>query len=305
MSSEYALVNGFILTPINYFEIFDSLTDEFWISYNEHLDTTFLNDLTKNVSMLDHMQTKWRTFILARVVGSPYEVENNSKSIEIYFDADVIKSIRIYTNAQELFHKELSMFSFKEYLILSEMARIMGNPFSTLEFNKNHYRKKTYQATKDWNRTSIISDGLIAHTNEDIHVVNDHTAGETLYLSKIEKKNSSPGFNHPHIEQSVVDRIKDSSRLPRGFATNYIYDHFNAQNLPLKSSGTQYTTGAKMWDSLITRALNDKKYVYATSVDGIRQIDSFNKEFLVAATRGVDDHEFENKHLVISHHPIA
>ena len=305
VSIDYCLVNGIKHQLVDYLEMFDALTHEFWKSLDGFDSINILDDLTENQRMLDIIKTKWYSYRYVELLGSPYIFENNLTKIEIVF-SDIIASITVSdVNHNILFKRKPTVFGFKEYNILCEMARLIGSPFSTLEFNRNNYRSGLFDVTKDWNKIgSIRPDMHVYHDDKDMYVVNDHANNQTVYLSKIERKESSPGFQHPHIEQSAVDRVKNTDRLPKGFATDFIYDHFNNQSLPLKSSGTQYTTGAAMWERLVNKALADGKHVYATSKDGIRQINDYNKEFVMSTTKSDKDPAYENKHIVISHHPI-
>jgi len=301
---DYCLVNGFKHRLIDYLEMFDAMTHDFWRGLNDFTKNDCLDDLSENLALLNKIKSDWFSYRFASLLGSPYNVENNSTRLIIEYD-DIIKQILVSDlQGNTFFKRQISMVGFKEYRILSEMAKLIGSPFSTLETNHKGYRNKLFHETKHWSKTQQISPDLhLHHDDENTYLVNDHANKETLYISSIEKKDSSPGFQRPHIEQTAVDRVKSVDRLPKGFATEFIYDHFNKQALPLKSSNTQFTTGAAMWERLVSRALADGKHVYATSPDGVRKIHDYNKEFVMSTTRG-EEPEYEDKHIVISHHPI-
>ncbi len=300
----YCVANGINYSSITYIENFDALTHDFWKYYDE-FESNYLDDLTENLKISKHIQETWMTY---RMCGRPYMICNNDTCLSIEFDKDIITSIVVTDSKNNtIFSRKISMISFKQYVMLDEMARLMGSPFSTLEFGGKQFRSKTFDNSKDWEKIKELAPEIHVQFNgNNIYHVNDHANKETIYLSKIEQKDTTPGFQQPHIEQSIVDRIKDTHRLPKGFATSFVYDYFNQQKLPLKSSSTQYTTGAAMWDRLIDRALSDGKFVYATSPNAIERItDDHRKQFLAYATRSDKTNEgYEDKHIVISHHPI-
>lgn len=300
----YCIANGINYSPVTYLENFDALSHDFW-KYYDKFESNYLDDLTENLRISLHIQETWMTY---RMRGRPYMICNNDTCLSIEFDEDIITSV-IVTDSKTniLFSRKISMISFKEYVLLSEMARIMGSPFSTLEFGGNKFRTQKFESSKDWKTVKELTPEIrLQFDGNNIYHVNDHSNKETIYLSKIEQKESTPGFQQPHIEQSIVDRVKNTEKLPKGFATSFVYDHFNQQPLPLKSSSTQYNTGAAMWDRLIDRALSDDKFVYATSPNAIERITAdHRKQFLTNATRSDQRNQgYEDKHIVISHQPL-
>jgi len=303
----YCLANGFSLSLVQYLDQFDALTHEFWKGYHSFADNP-LDDLSLNQQMLLHIKKHFMSYRMSSHPLLPYRIENNRTVLLLGINDDILTSIKITDSSSSiLFERNLSMHRFNEYLVLDEMARLIGSSFSTIELNKNNYRNVLFNRSKDWNQIATLSPDLkVQHDGDKTYHVNDHSNQETLYISQIEHKDTSLGFDHPHIEQTIVDRVKSTDRLPKGFATKFVYDHFNSQDLPLKSSSIQYDNGADMWDRLIDRALNDGKHVYATSPNAIERItDNHRKGFLTNATRSNSQNPiYENMHIVISHQPL-
>jgi hypothetical protein len=195
----------------------------------------------------------------------------------------------------------------EHFIFLYEMARNIGKPFSLIE-NRPGWSKKSYEQTKLLDRIHDISNGVTVHKKEygerKDFIVNDHNRKMTLYTSTIITNKPTKFLKNGSIEQVSVDREKDSSVLPKNFATNFIYDHWANQTLPLKSNEMQYTTGHQMWHRLVHRALNDKKHVYMVDNNAIHKVDYGNVNEMLHGSFGKDS-EYENKHLILSHQPLT
>lgn len=196
------------------------------------------------------------------------------------------------------------MKTYKE--LLAEMARDIGrHPYSRIE-NDRSYPSKKYDETQphpvvgNLNANTTIHridvDGKVRNT------VNDNSTRKTLYHSVINTNEPTKSIPFKHISQDEVDRVKDTSVLPKGFATDLIYKHFNEQSLPLKSSSTQYHTGRNMWSRLVDKAHHDGKHVYYFDERGnSEKVTPETKEHHMKQYFGPDDAQFESRNLVLSH----
>ena len=193
--------------------------------------------------------------------------------------------------------------------MLREMARDIG---SYSRFDNIKYRKDYYDATKNHPITKKLTPDITEHKkcsdNKVVLSTNDHKTGECLYNSSISTRDKD--HSPKRIEQDSVQRAKDS-RLPKGYATDKIYEHFKSQELPLKSSDEQMKSGNKMWHRLVHRALEDGHHVYHYDGSNLHKTNKANVNAHLANYYGSDekrtrfnptpkDNNYENKHMIIS-----
>lgn len=194
------------------------------------------------------------------------------------------------------------MKTFKEFV--SEMALNIGRPFSLLHDREN-FSNTVYSNTENSENVMDYGDEIKLHivkgNNTVNFYVNDHKNKKTLFTSTIDTVNANSKIPFDHITQSGVDRVKSYDRLPKRFATSFIYNHWNSQSLPLKSSNLQYTTGRDMWSRLVDMAHENKKNVYMIDeYKRLHKVTKENKNDIMDLYFGKES-EKENRHLLLSH----
>lgn len=192
--------------------------------------------------------------------------------------------------------------------LISEMAIDIGKPFSMLH-NRSGYSSQLFHETKTHPVISEIAQNIKVHkhVNGDFtdFTVNNHDSHQALYNSTIVHNKPTPDIPFEHIEQSLVDRAKSHIILPKNFATDFVYNHWKSQTLPLKSSNTQYHTGRDMWTRLIDIAHNDGKHVLFMDIDkSITSVTPENKSQMLTNYYGKSS-DFGKRHLIISHEKIS
>lgn len=199
------------------------------------------------------------------------------------------------------------MLSFSEYVSLREMARDIGESSFSAINNKEGYSELKYEQTKLLPVYKKISDDIIAHIDKqpDGNVkiyTNDHKNKKTIHLTHINFEPKSKLFPDGLIRQDLVDRTNKNEYIPKNYATNTIYDYWKSQNIPLRTSDTQYHAGHHMWEKLVDMALNDDKFVYRKdrNSDYLIKIDHGNKKEELENTFGRGS-DFQNDHIILSH----
>lgn len=194
------------------------------------------------------------------------------------------------------------MKTFNQFL--NEMALNIGNPYSMFHNNAN-FSLQNFNKTSEHPIVKELLPGIKLHMHIDDNRtefnVNDHNTKQSLYRSVIyrNKKNSDIPFNN--IEQAQVDRVKSTNVLPKNFATDFVYDHWKTQPLPLRSSDQQFTTGRNMWSRLIDKAHLDNKHVfYVDENQNKHPVTRENKEDMMHNYFGKHDVHL-NRHMVLSH----
>lgn len=193
------------------------------------------------------------------------------------------------------------MKTYKQFV--QEMAQNIGSPFSMIE-NIKSYSSNKFQSTKDTPSVDIGNDlklHVIHDHNKIRNIVNDHKLGKTVYESNIRYNEPSDRLPFHTIEQVSVDRVKSTEKLPKGFATDFIYNHWNSQHRPLISSDMQYTTGRNMWSRLVEMAHKNKKHVTYVNEHGNKSVVTpLNKDKIFDEFYGKSD-EHLKRTLVLSH----
>ncbi len=197
------------------------------------------------------------------------------------------------------------MKSFKAYI--EEMAKNIGmHSYSPL--NSSRESGKTIRNHKflNTNKDPIIEelpDHVKLHKrefdNKTEYTTNDHKNEQTLHRALIVHRRKTAEFPFEHEEQTEVDRVKGSDKLPKGHATKVTYDHFEHSNLPLRSSDLQFQKGHEMWHRLVDRALKDGHHAYHWDGERLHKTSTENKEEHLKNSFGKGD-EYKNKHMIIS-----
>jgi len=187
---------------------------------------------------------------------------------------------------------------------LFEMAKNAGK-FSYSRINSNEkYRSSMYPLTKDYPEHTKISDNVSLHKKEDENSTHyatlNHDTKEILHHAIVKKNRPSEGIPFEHEEQTIVDRIKNQNDIPKGYATDVIYNHFRNSKFPLRSSGDQYLNGHKMWHRLVDMALEDGHgvYYYDENTKEHTPITKENKNEYLEKSFG-DSDDFEHKHIIL------
>jgi hypothetical protein len=198
------------------------------------------------------------------------------------------------------------MIKFKTFI--DEMALDLGRTFSPIE--RYSYTKKRYFD----NSKVYPHHGYPISDNKNIEVkvnktptsidyyTNNNDTNETLHMSSIKKHQPTQSLPFVHEEQTKVDRTK-SDILPKGYATDFIYNHFKTSNIPLRSSDSQYTTGRDMWKRLVTKALTDGHHVYYHDGSFLHKSTKDNIDSHLSSYFGGNkphDESFQNKHIILS-----
>ena len=99
-------------------------------------------------------------------------------------------------------------------------------------------------------------------------------------------------------EQVTVER-KRGDELPKGHATNVIYNHFKHSNNPLQSSVMQYDKGHYMWKKLVNKTLNDNLHVYHYDGSKLHKTTKENAEEHLKNSFGKSNDHYD-KHMILS-----
>jgi hypothetical protein len=197
---------------------------------------------------------------------------------------------------------------------IEEMARNIGNyPYSRLN-NDREFRLEKYKTDSNYPiyqyDTGDQNVNVTKHidNNGTIHYsTNDHSSKEIIHYSNIETHKPTAKLPFRHQEQTMVERIKDN-RLPKEYATNFIYNHFKSSNLPLRSSDTQYRTGHNMWRKLAHKALDDGYRVYYHDGSQLNKSNKVNVDKHLDSSFGVETRirgntlppDYEQRHIILS-----
>ena len=196
------------------------------------------------------------------------------------------------------------MKTFKVYL--DEMAVNIGD-HSWSELSQPSYRSKMYDLTKNNHTIKTLESGAKLHKhidkNKTKYTTNDHDNKETLHYSRIEHNDSTKDFPYEHDEQTQVDRVKDSSKIPKGHATDVTYDHFKQSKYPLRTSDTQFRKGHEMWHRLVDKALDDGHHVYHWDGKSLHKTTQENKKDHLSDSFGQGDN-YQHKHMILSKTPL-
>lgn len=146
---------------------------------------------------------------------------------------------------------------------LREMAVDIGPSFSRLTKNRGNYKVDGYLQNKDLPIHSSYNDIIKTHVFNDgdstHYYTLDHQNKTVAHYAKIKKDSNT--FQFPVEEQHNVDKDKSNTNLPKGFATEFIYNHFKNSELPLRSSDEQFHDGHFMWRRLVDKALAHKHLI--------------------------------------------
>lgn len=194
------------------------------------------------------------------------------------------------------------MKTFNQFL--NEMAMNIGNPYSLLHSNPK-FSSQNFNNTSEHPIVKELSPGIKLHMHIDDNRtefnVNDHNTKQSLYRSVIYRNEKNSDIPFDNIEQAQVDRVKSTNVLPKNFATDFIYNHWKTQSLPLRSSDQQFTTGRDMWSRLIDKAHLDNKHVfYIDENKNKHRVTRENKEDMMRKYFGIYDVHL-NRHMVLSH----
>lgn len=196
------------------------------------------------------------------------------------------------------------MFKFIEFL--QEMATNSGSSYSLLNDVKMcSVKEKSYKDSLNWkvyNKFNVPENIIIKYATIN-NLLKFYTIDvkekEVIHTSVLKIHNKDDVIKTTYYEQSIVDRIKDN-RLPKYYATDFIYDYFKQSNIPLRSCIEQYTSGRDMWIRLVNKAFSDKFCVYFIDNKDIILLDTKEK-----INNAINDYfgignDFEHKHLLIS-----
>ncbi|MDD4242719.1 MAG: hypothetical protein PHG08_00265 [Bacilli bacterium] len=197
------------------------------------------------------------------------------------------------------------MKTFKTFM--NEMATIVSNLYNELDDEDGKVRKNLYEKSKNNYVEKTMPNNITLHHNMEIkggrvytnYHTNDNNKKETIHYATIIKKNKSKDLPFDHEEQIEVRKQSNNSNLPKGHATDVIYNHFKNGELPLKSSLSQTQQGHKMWERLAHRAMDEGHHVYHHN--GTELIKSTPKTIdnHLKSSFG-DDVEYSHKHMIIS-----
>ena len=200
------------------------------------------------------------------------------------------------------------MKSFKQHL--NEMAQDLG-PAKANKFVSPDYREIMYDNTEGYKHHSHpVKDNkdieLLSKTENSgangekvtKYITNDNKGKETLHRSDIVTREPTKALPFKHDEQTVVARAS-GGKLPKGYAEDVTYKHFENSEHPLRSSDMQYTAGHNMWKNLVHKALADGHHVYHHNGKRLIETDKGNAEEHLAGSFGVGS-EFKNKHMILS-----
>jgi hypothetical protein len=283
---------------------FDMTHRMVWVAFDDYMSPDMLNDPKLNKEIFDlFSKSMW----LGRypIVWDDFLIDNYGISAYVDVEHGYVNSVIIADQTGILFHREKKMISFKTYLALSEMARNLGTPMSIFA-HKPTYATDLYPQTIEL-PTICSFEGhdihlLVKGTKNILNSVN-HDKKQLVHYSVINKVDKSPYNKDGHIVQDTVDRVADTSILPKGYATRFIYAHFKRQPLPLVSSSGQYQRGHNMWGRLIDMAHADGTHVYRHDGRELHVVTPENKEHHFNATYGKSEDKKMDV-LILSHHKL-
>jgi hypothetical protein len=190
--------------------------------------------------------------------------------------------------------------------ILNEMA--IRIPTSDNPLNSENKRKLAFIDTQHYPTHKDLGNNIhilkMSDGNNTQYVTVDKTNNEVIHQSTISKNSGdTTGVQMTYETQNNVNRQEDNSKLPKGHATNVIYDHFLNSNVPLKSSDTQQEAGHKLWGRLLDKTLDDGHHAYFYNGRNVTKITQETKEEYHKKYFG-NDFDANKKHLLISKTPI-
>lgn len=196
------------------------------------------------------------------------------------------------------------MKNFKSFL--GEMARNIGNFTPPIEFYPE-IRKKYYQDSHEEPIHKDMTDDIKVHKIVSSidgkpaisYYTNNNKTKETLHKSVVVRHNPNKNLPFFHEENRIIERVKNTKDLPKGYATDFAYEHFKNSKFPLRSSDTQTKHGNSMWKKLTKRALDDNHHVYFHDGEKLNKTNYGNLEsHLNSYFDSSDTHE--NKHMILS-----
>jgi len=195
------------------------------------------------------------------------------------------------------------MLTYRGYL--EEMAKQLPSPFSMLEFRGDSFKRVSYVNSASYPVVSRSGDLVVQSihnpsTNSTLYITNNTKLGHTVHVSDIHRKSPTKQLPFDHLEQVSVDRVKSSEHLPKGYVTDFVYNTWDKQSLPLKSSNEQHVQGHAMWKRLSTRALDAGKHVYVSTPESMTKLDASTIDSGISGAFGPDDHML-SKHIILSH----
>jgi hypothetical protein len=199
----------------------------------------------------------------------------------------------------------------KSYLqLIKEMAVNIGRPYSLFDSKPN--RLVLYDRHKKDKQHENITDNIKVHIDKSkfgdnsstTYTTLDHNKKEALHQTAVNEVEPTKEFPYKHDQQKQVSRqhTKDNSDLPKGHATNVIWNHFLKSKNPLRSSDEQYTEGHKLWHRIVKRALDSGHHVYHWDGNKLHKTthevmeDHLSKSF----SEEKYDESTRNKHMIIS-----
>ncbi len=202
------------------------------------------------------------------------------------------------------------MKTFQQFI--AEMALNIGDaketPLDTKKGRKDFYNISSPMVhhkyvTPDRNievqkHTSRIVGGDNSGDDVTEYHTNDHTSKETLHRSSIISHAPTKQLPFKHDEQTETYR-ENNNKLPKGYGTDFIYNHFQNSEHPLRSSDQQYSGGHKMWKKLAHKALDDGHKVYYHNGKELINSDKSNVDAHLNDYFG-NNYNHENRHIILS-----
>ncbi len=205
------------------------------------------------------------------------------------------------------------MKTFQQFI--AEMALNIGDadevynqkPIRQREFNKSKGHMAMEYNTGNENitvhkNTKTIGDEDESKQETSYHT-NDNRTGETLHHATFVTHNPTTELPFHHDEQTAVNRQR-SGDLPKGYATDFTYNHFKNSEHPLRSSDMQMTGGHEMWKRLAHKALNNGDHVYYHDSNKLHKstkqnVDSHLKNYF-GWTNDADKADYGSRHMILS-----
>lgn len=202
------------------------------------------------------------------------------------------------------------MKKFKTFI--QEMALDIGTSSQILDNADN--RKRSFNRSKNdpvikydtganhilvHKKTSTTDDG----EKETEYSTNNHNTGESLHNASIVTHNPTEKLPFTHDEQTSVNRQRHGE-LPKGYGTDFIYNHFKNNNIPLRSADMQFSGGHDMWKRLAHKALDDGHNVYYHDSNQLHKstkenVNTHLKNYY-GWTNAKDNTDYANRHMIIS-----
>lgn len=194
-------------------------------------------------------------------------------------------------------------------MLLSEMAKSIGPSSHSRIESYPKFKQMTYESAKDLPVHKVVNSKIKVHIDsspgkEKFYTI-DHNNKELLHMAFLTHHEANDDFPFSHSEQTLVDRVKSTDKLPKGYATNFLYDNFLNSGTTLRSSEDQYPNGHKMWKNLVDKAISDGFYAfhYNSITKKLTPLNDINKETMFKDSFGNSD-DFLHKHLIISKNDI-